>query len=536
VLVTACSNRAPPGGHPGEREGALRHVAADDDVGDDDDLTPPEPPCVEGPDEANDDRWTATDGPDPGVPIEDVEVCGPEDEDWYRFAVAEGEVLSAEVLFDDEDGRLGVELVDSAGVVLAGGAPVPAGRRAWMEAAADGDYYVRIWLEVGEEPLEYHLATWACVDDALEDNDSPDQAVWLPPPVSVFDLGTCRPGEEDWFVLPGLMAGDLLKVRATFASWDGDVDLELFGPDDELLGAGTNTGPLETLVWLVQQDGDHLLRLWLAADPGVPGTSYDLDIDLGMPPGDCGSDLFEPNDDPAEPQPITSTLYEGLAICEGEQDWYEFEARGGDQIDVWVDFAHAEGDIDLSVVGPSGQLLVSSVSTDDDEDADFIAPIDGTYLALVDLVMDTGGVAGNLYNLSLQGPTDAPCVPDIYEPNDSPAEPWPTANGDYRDQTICPGDEDWYELWLGDCELLEVNIGTCLQAEGEVAVELLDEQENPVAGTSTANGSGAFVHDVVGTGRRLLRVWLVSDEGTIEGQVYDFGVLSIIQEECLPGS
>ena len=512
----------------------------DDDTGPDDDDTEPDDddsaPCVEDAWEENDDLASAA----PGLVIQgltpDLAVCSASDEDWFVLDLVAGEVASVGLLFDSDEGDLELELVDGAGVSLAVGQPVDEGVLAWTEIEVTGAHYARVRLladggaQVG---VPYSIGAKLCVDDPYEDNDDLASAAELTLPISLFDLGTCRPGEEDWFVLSGVNVGDLLDIRLVFRDDDGDIDATLFDPDGVQVATGTNAAQLETIVHYALSSGDYVLRLWLATDDDGPGVFYDLDVYIVMFPDAC-EDPFDPNDDPSAAAPLTTAQYEDLSVCEDEPDWFAFDVNAGDTIVFWIDFPHAEGNVDLFVFDPSGAEVAAATSLDDDETATFVASTSGTYLALVELVDDGGWLDGVPYNLLLSGTSAVGCVPDLFEPNDSTATAWPLSNGDFSNQTICPTDDDWFELSLNQFELLELNLGTFHPLEGTIEATLYDAWLTEVASIPPLNSYDWVFYEVTSTGTYYLQISLVSDAGTIDGQIYDFGVVSIIQVGCSP--
>jgi len=510
-------------------------VATDDDdsgADDDDSVEPCSPDDLE----ENDDLAVAAEGPESRTRTRHLTVCEPADEDWYRFDLELDDVLTVELFFAHAEGDLDLQLTDPAGNLVAESRSTDDDELAWVQATEAGPVYARVWL-AGEEDdtpgVEYDLGTKTCFDDGFEDNDVEADAATLEPPLSLLNLGTCLFGEEDWFVLSGVSAGELLDIRSVFFGPDGDLGLVLYGPDGSVVGQGANAVHVETIVHFAWQDGDYLLRVHVPDDLAGPGLFYDLDVNLGPPPGDCLDD-FEPDDTIAEARPITATLYEDFSVCEGDDDHFAFDASAGDEIVFWIDFPHAEGDVDLFLLDDSGAEVASATSLDDDETLLFTALEDGTYVARVTQVTDDGGVLGNLYNLSLEGPTGVGCVPDLWEPNDTPETAPEIPNGDWLDQTICPDDDDWYQLWLNEFELLEVNLGSWHYFEGNADIFLLDEELNVVASSEETFGNEVFFFEVTSSGVYYLWVTLTEDEGEIEGQIYDFGVLSIIQVACSP--
>ena len=510
----------------------------DDDSGDDDDSALDDDDsasgdCVEDAWEDNDDLAGAVAAPPSRTRVRHLRVCDPGDEDWYRFDLIADDVLTVELFFEQDDGDLELQLLDADGTPLAESRSDSDDELAWHRAAVDGPHYARVWLadDAGAPGVAYDLSNSVCFDDEWEDNDDLTTAAPVDLPNSLLDMNTCAVGEEDWFVLQGVQAGELLDIRFVYFGAHGNLDASLFGPDGDELARGANAAHVETILHFATEPGDYVLRVWLVEDLAGPGLFYDVDLNVGVPPGDC-DDRFEPDNTSADATAITATLYEDFAVCLGDPDHFSFDARAGDEVTVWIDFPHAEGDVDLHLFDADGVELAAATSADDDELLVATIPADGAYVARVSQVDDDGGLTGNVYNLSLDGLSQLGCVPDGWEPNDTPEAANPIPNGDWLDQTICPGEDDWYQLQLSALQLLEVNLGSWHYFEGNADVFLLDADLTVVASSEATFGNERFLHTVAASGTYYLRVTLTEDEGVIAGQIYDFGVLSLHTSAC----
>lgn len=97
----------------------------------------------------------------------------------------------------------------------------------------------------------------------------------------------------------------------------------------------------------------------------------------------CSNDFFEPNDRPDAPR-IEPGTYEGLNVCAGNADFYRVRLAKWDRLTVRARFTHADGDIDLRLLGPDGTTRIeSSVSVTDDEEILYTAEEDGDYVVQV---------------------------------------------------------------------------------------------------------------------------------------------------------
>jgi hypothetical protein len=82
----------------------------------------------------------------------------------------------------------------------------------------------------------------------------------------------------------------------------------------------------------------------------------------GPDAGEC-TDAAEPNDRQAEGALLPAGAHDGLAVCEGDSDWFAIP-RGGT---VRIEFRHAGGDLDMTAFDESGSQLTVSQGTSDSE-------------------------------------------------------------------------------------------------------------------------------------------------------------------------
>ena len=118
---------------------------------------------------------------------------------------------------------------------------------------------------------------------------------------------------------------------------------------------------------------------------GARNPDYDLEIDLTdcgcredreCPAGQacvdrrctpialCVDDRLEENDGPADAAPLPAGEADGLRVCGGDDDWYAVEICAGGTLTIDARFAHAAGDLDLSLHTRAGLLLAESTSAD----------------------------------------------------------------------------------------------------------------------------------------------------------------------------
>jgi hypothetical protein len=130
---------------------------------------------------------------------------------------------------------------------------------------------------------------------------------------------------------------------------------------------------------------------------GAPGGDSAVE-DGGVAYAYCLNDVLEENDSSGEATAIGPSLLD-LQICGGDLDVFEVEAEAGEQIDVRLNFTHANGDLDVYLFHSSnlGTPVLGSTGTVDNESMRYTVPADGIYYVLVQGYES----ALNRYSLSL---------------------------------------------------------------------------------------------------------------------------------------
>jgi len=491
------------------------------------------PSCV-------DDTWEENDSQVAAPTITDgtytpLQSCAGDD-DWFGVWVEDGGILDANILFDDSEGNIDLRVVDPGGTTVASSLSTTSDESVSYSAATTGLHAVRVTLtsEDGIVPgnaydLEVEV-TPPCIDDGYEDNDSQLSAV----PIgtgATNGLGSC-PSDDDYYEVD-LVVGDELNVDLLFDHAEGNIDLEVLDPSYNLVAAAYSVTDDEAVGPIVASaDGDHLVRVFLAADSGLLlGNSYDVIVDVLPISSICFDDFSEENDTSLTATPVSAGAYPSLMTCDADDDWFAISLLTGDELTVDVFFNDAEGDIDAQLLDPSGALVIDGNSSDDDE---VLGPIavtpGGLWLIRVFLFADAGAYAGNEYDLQL-GVTPAACGDDVWEDNDYDVYAAAITPDVYPDLVSCPLDEDWFALegvFIGDVLTGEL---TFSDAEGDIDVELID----PI-GTVVDLGNTATDDETVSAlaglpGTWLFHVWLDADDGVVLGNSYEFE-LDLVPVDC----
>jgi len=222
-----------------------------------------------------------------------------------------------------------------------------------------------------------------------------------------------------------------LVIFGTFASGCRDYfdDDDSAGDDDDLSADDDDTslGDDDTSL-----DDD---------DSGLDDDDSGLDDDDATEePLDCSEDNFEDNDSLKAATPVMATTYSGLRICDDDDDFYAFEASVGQQVSVLITFLQEEGDIDATLTGPDGSVLVTGTSISDNEE---MGPtpitLDGTHTLEVRLYGDLGSATGNDYDLQIILETATGDDDDSSGDDDTVGDDDDTIGDDDDSVTTCTG-------------------------------------------------------------------------------------------------
>jgi len=250
---------------------------------------------------------------------------------------------------------------------------------------------------------------------------------------------------------------------------------------------------------------------------GLPGNAYDMTVAGATET--CTSDAYEPNDTDSAAVPLTDGNYPGLFACSGDDDWYELTLLGGEAATIELAFSDAEGDIDAYFWDPTvTSVLTSGETTDDDEVFSYPVVIDGTYYVQVALIVDSGSVPGNPYEMTV---TSAPtCAPDAYEPNDSIGAATSIPIGNTAGATVCELEPDYYSFNLNTGDNVTVGINFP-HAEGDLDLFLYDDLGVEVASSDSVSDDEVILYTALGAGTYTIGVFNVDDTGPVPGNAYD---------------
>jgi len=211
-------------------------------------------------------------------------------------------------------------------------------------------------------------------------------------------------------------------VEIQFAQADGDLDLWLYGSGQNLLAYSTSVTDDERVSLGALPAGVYYLKVAsLAGDCNA----YQLVIDA--PVVVIPQDAREPNDSFVGAADLGGVLgqqtYSSLTIHENpdgtdNHDYFRFQipATGGWSDYVEIQFAQADGDLDLWLFDAGYNQLAAATSATDNERISLEGRPPGVYYAQIAGYLD----ATNAYTLVIDAPElGNPLAMDAFEPNDS---------------------------------------------------------------------------------------------------------------------
>jgi hypothetical protein len=183
---------------------------------------------------------------------------------------------------------------------------------------------------------------------------------------STFDV--CA-GRDSWFSVD-VAEGSELQVELAFRNADGDIDLSVLTPAGAKLGDSTSTGDAERVSAAGLAAGTYAIRVY-----GYNGAANTVQMTVRTsepaPVGtQCGDEGNEPNDALTDTLPaLTTSGTAGIICAPGDVDHFAIPADAGN-VRVTLTFTHADGDLDLALIGADGQTVTSSTGTSDTETLD----------------------------------------------------------------------------------------------------------------------------------------------------------------------
>ncbi len=446
------------------------------------------------------------------------------DDDFFAISLAAGDALIIDALFSDADGDVDLQLQDAEGRVIAASTTISDDENIALTITDAGTYYIRVLLfrDEGAAGASYALDVAVdggeptdCRDDGFEDNDTrADAAVVLGGMLE--GLVVC-PGDSDYFAID-LAAGDELAITATFSDAAGDLDLVLFNADGTVVGSAVSVTDNETIDYVATRSGRYVVQAYLLGDDDVLGNTYELDLDVTSAGPACDTDRFEDNDAVSTAIDFEAGSYADLIVCSDDEDYYAFDLGAGDTINIDVDFDFFDGNINIDLRNPAGDIVAESTNLfTSAESIAYVAPAAGRYVLNVRLSFDLGDSA--VYDLDVTIDAATPtCTDDGLEDNDTLETARPIG-GSTAALRVCTGDDDFYSFALGAGDTLTV-LAEFTDTEGDIDVRVLNSAGAAVASAVTTTDDEILEYTAVEAGTYYVRVNLYLDTGSTDGNSY----------------
>jgi hypothetical protein len=419
-------------------------------------------------------------------------VACPYDDDFHPIVVSGDRSLTVELLFEHAVGNLDLDVLNTVGVTFARAASETDHEILTVNTFKTGIYSLRVYQpDGGTQGVPYSLrvatgppvpvAPDECLEDGFEPNDTRGEATrlftgrWTGPTICA--------GDQDHYLLPAL-AGELYRVCVTPSPLFG-VALGLRLLDDDgvpvLEGSGLARfcveedllvgGDYVTHVFGLSPTDEAAYHLELYVAPGCRLFDDEYDqagLNNRLPgPDDPPLVMLEP-DRPHE-----------LRICPNNPDYWPVPLWRRDLVTASIAFVHADGDLQMRLLRPSGTVILSSTGIGDRETIHYQAETDGTHYVRV--YGEAGAMGAYTYEYSVT----RWCQVDAYEDNDTPGTAAPVALGVTEGLWRCAGDDDWFSVAIPagtEPTALEVRL-EYPAGNGTLELEVVPPGGEPVAGT-----------------------------------------------------
>ena len=460
----------------------------------------------------------------------DGQFACPENADFYSLHLNAGDTLTVDATFSHAEGDIDVLVFDGFGGILTSAESEDDNETLEVAAPISGTYVILVYLyeDAGETTgndydltIGVELAEVTCRDDGFEENDGGDSAAEVE--AGTFeDLVACDLDADFFNVAVG--AGDQITVDATFSHEDGNINLFLLDAEGSLLDSSETEDDDEQIVYTAPEGGVVSIVLFLdSAEPDPDGAAYTLTIAVEAGVSDCSDDGSEENDVPENASSVGAGDFTELQACPSDADYYSVAVNGGDELVIDLTFLHEDGNIDVNLTNPEGEIVANSDSLTDNERIAFVALMSGDYLIHVSSVdlPETG--ASYEMTIGINPPVDPECVADTFEENDTEDAASLIEASTLEGLTACDGDLDFYSIALGIGDIITVDV-TFSHAEGDVDIALLDAEGTIIEVGDSVDDNESIIFEVEESGLYLIGVGLAEELGDAPGNTYTMAV------------
>ncbi|ELR98770.1 pre-peptidase C-terminal domain-containing protein [Gloeocapsa sp. PCC 73106] len=327
---------------------------------------------------------------------------------FYEVNVPEGaEALSIDLLFSHSAGDIDLYLYDSQRNLIESSLSTADNESINISTPSPGTYFIQV------EPFEvtgnsFELI-WEVVgvsgggggDDSYELNNSLDQAYDFSNNAGNLLSTIAGAGiawDNDFYAINVPEGAEELSVEALFNHSAGDIDLSLYDSQGNLVESSVSTENNESINIPSPTAGTYYIDVYPYE---VTGNTYDLRWETVGGGSGGGDDGYELNNSLDQAYDFSNSAGNLLSTIAGagiawDNDFYAINVpEGAEELSVEALFNHSAGDIDLSLYDSQGNLVESSVSTENNELINIPSPTAGTYY--IDVYPYE--VTGNTYDL-----------------------------------------------------------------------------------------------------------------------------------------
>ncbi len=251
-----------------------------------------------------------------------------EREDYHAITVKGGEEVELYVVYS-KGSELSLSLVDAAQQPVAITKSSCTGFYSTWLRVPEGQPAQRFVLRVKGSDIAYQLTAFAasndevdtCIDEALEPNDTPENATRLQTSSAKLNAEICDAQDRDIYAVE-LFAGDQVTFDLKFKHARGDLDLTLFLPsqrsqilgDGEGIAQGWTKDDNESIYYTTPETGLH----YLAVETANTANKYTLELASAC----VDSDAFANNNNRGQAALIMLDEHKNLKLCPAQEDWY----------------------------------------------------------------------------------------------------------------------------------------------------------------------------------------------------------------------
>ncbi len=337
-----------------------------------------------------------------------------------------------------------------------------------------------------------------CAEDELEPNNEQDN----PTPISSGDSyeGLTICSESDWFSFPGFQ-GDIITVTLDFLNDDGNIDIDLYNTDGDLLHfvAGMNDG--EVLMRPLPSNGMYTIEV--SGDMRGVFNTYDMLFEIERP---CDPDDLEDNDTLEEAIELSQAeiSIQNLSLCETDEDWYAIALYPGENLNAEIQFVVGAGDLSLELHNDAQEVVAEGVLDSEAGTVTLSHQSEGEQT----LYLKVPGAEGliNFYDLSVSF-MPGECTEDDGEEDDTFDQAQEIAPGDSFEGQLCSLDSDWFRIDLPADVPLSAALAFDAQ-DGSLDLELYDNDGTTLLASSTEEeGVPTVTWTTERPGSHYVRVW-----------------------------